>query len=722
MAAPEKIRTVDLFCGCGGLALGFELHKGTLEYETVLGADIDDAALRVFNHNIGPANLSIPTGRHCDLSWFEHPTEFLLYYLAHFALWRPDRELHAALKSAGLNRFLAGVRALDDAFSARAEELAASAPYRAQWACVDPKAVSLALYRGVLGRLGIRSLKTLVMAKDALPWAAECDYFEVTPKSAGGPVHETLRQSAQYLWDAQVERLIESAGSRGRGQHGPVAQRMMTVARFLLSPVGDELKNIWVGWRSQRDSLRAAFCLSLGSKLESLYNHGRRVDLVLGGPPCKGWSRIGRAVGVSLRDQGVHAWACKAYGDERNALLHKYVLVLDSLRPSVFLFENVAHFQSSLRTAAGLIHASTVLEEAIASLAKNGVRYHVDSKIVCARNHGVPQDRERFILAGCRAKGPEESWLHNFFEKLPRYQDDVPLLEALQGLASPGVFDPSDRSSCRPDHEVSSYTLVDPAMPSSWQAYIRWIRQVDPRTKANPMKVDGHITRKLRSDDLSLVKYLAPGMRWMDYKLGSMPTLLEIRALLDSIKNYQQDHRSSQLPSRANIDRLTTKMDDSLFLRLLLEALAPPGSKEEGHHLLQNGYLAKGTDNHGDWLERLSPSYPCKTIVAHIGKDTYGYIHPYEPRSLSLRETARVQTFPDYFSLGLAGVVDTYAMIGNAVPPLLANHFAATFHQIHQKQEIFSPEAICAVSKDAPATKRKKLTRGTERLNPGLDL
>jgi site-specific DNA-cytosine methylase len=54
-----------------------------------------------------------------------------------------------------------------------------------------------------------------------------------------------------------------------------------------------------------------------------------------------------------------------------------------------------------------------------------------------------------------------------------------------------------------------------------------------------------------------------------------------------------------------------------------------------------------------------------------------------------MREAARVQSFPDGFRFRLAGIVEGYAMIGNAVPPLLANTFAVRLAELASKYNIF---------------------------------
>src|SRR4029453_12005082 len=126
-------------------------------------------------------------------------------------------------------------------------------------------------------------------------------------------------------------------------------------------------------------------------------DHG--VDVLVGGPPCQGFSRIGRGKIRSLRESGVQAHVDAEAGDERNKLLYAYVLMVSALRPRVFVFENVRHFQEEARTPRGVFRADELLAEAIEDLSSGHLRYGVSSRIVHAVRHGVPQTRERYFMA-----------------------------------------------------------------------------------------------------------------------------------------------------------------------------------------------------------------------------------------------------------------------------------------------------------------------------------
>ncbi len=86
-------------------------------------------------------------------------------------------------------------------------------------------------------------------------------------------------------------------------------------------------------------------------------------------------------------------------------------------------------------------------------------------------------------------------------------------------------------------------------------------------------------------------------------------------------------------------------------------------------------------DTFDDKYKKLDWDSRSRSITAHIAKDGYWYIHPSELRTLTVREAARIQTFPDRFRF--AGTrSDAFRQIGNAVPPLLGAAAAAVLQPL----------------------------------------
>ncbi len=680
----RTVRTVDLFSGTGGLSLGFHLHCGSLRFHTVMALDNKPVAVRTYNGNLpaGP-DAMIPTARVCDLTWFSAPSEVLLYYLVHYAMHEPDLALAGRLleKPLEVGRFITGIREIDRAAAELFREISASADYRAQFASVDGRTFNLQIVQAFLRRLGFAGLRSIVIDDAFSPWRDEAYDRLAAPVGAHlvvEPIAEILL-SVQSDWDDEVEAMREASLREGRGQHEVVAARLRQLLGLLDSPAGQRLRKAWIAWRASRDSLRAHYCTAYLDEFRSLYRDGRSIQLILGGPPCKGFSRIGRAVIESLRDQGVHAWVSKDYGDQRNALLHKYVLFLEALQPDAFVFENVSNFQSRLRTPNGWLDAPAVLTESIAELSNEELHYVVESAIVRTKLHAIPQDRTRYLMVGFNQAEPTERVEHGFFP-LERQSPEVPLKVALSGLPEPGVFVQGSRD-VDTGYRVSAYAVADDAMPQAHRRYLEWIRQAPPASGRPRTWVDGHIVRQLRDDDRALLGMFGPGKRWMDYKLDRGETIEELRQLIELTRSNGFDPKFHDL-----IATLEAKVNEGLLLRLLIENEQEDG---ETSHLLDSVYLTKGTDAHGDWFQRLSPERPSKTIVAHIGKDTYGFLHPYLSRAISLREAARIQSFPDFFSFAGAGVVDAYSLVGDAVPPLLANQLAGRLEELDARNPIF---------------------------------
>ena len=333
--------------------------------------------------------------------------------------------------------------------------------------------------------------------------------------------------------------------------------------------------------------------------------------------------------------------------------------------------------------------APALLEAAIEQLTEHSIHYSVNSAVVNAAAHAVPQNRLRYIMTGLNKEYGQEETARALLS-IPSFASEVPLQIALMGLDEPGEFVPGARNGIRVEHSVKAYTMLDERMPQSHVRYLRWIRQPRKGECSEPEETDAHITRRPRPDDLALIRKFAPGQRWMDYRLQRSRTLGDLRSLIEKLREHVKNVPSPSLPDETILDELLDRVDTNLFLRLLLEDVELPLDFAEENHLLSGSYLSRGTNRNGDWFHRLTSSRPSKTIVAHIGKDTYGYIHPYENRALSMREAARIQSFPDHFRFGTAGVVDGYTMIGNAVPPLLAVHFAECFSEVHKAYAVFA--------------------------------
>jgi DNA (cytosine-5)-methyltransferase 1 len=96
------------------------------------------------------------------------------------------------------------------------------------------------------------------------------------------------------------------------------------------------------------------------------------------------------------------------------------------------------------------------------------------------------------------------------------------------------------------------------------------------------------------------------------------------------------------------------------------------------------------SDTFNDKYKRLDWDDLSRTITAHIAKDGYWYIHPAEHRTLTVREAARIQTFPDSFRF-FGTRSDAFRQIGNAVPPILGRVVAESILPLAEPRQELAP-------------------------------
>lgn len=131
---------------------------------------------------------------------------------------------------------------------------------------------------------------------------------------------------------------------------------------------------------------------------------------------------------------------------------------------------------------------------------------------------------------------------------------------------------------------------------------------------------------------------------------------------------FQTQARIGMLTSEANViyDHFTraVRADDREAFKLMAKGYRYPDLPDQ---------LKRYRDDiFDDKYNRLRWEDRSRSITAHIAKDGYWYIHPSEHRTLTVREAARIQTFPDHFRFS-GSRSDAFRLIGNAVPPLLGS-------------------------------------------------
>ncbi len=378
----------------------------------------------------------------------------------------------------------------------------------------------------------------------------------------------------------------------------------------------------------------------LRGKLESdeVLARGDNISLVAGGPPCPGFSLIGRSKIMDLIRKGEGDYAGRKefehrfIDDPRNRLFREFVKYVQVFQPDYFLMENVTGMRSYNLDGDPVIQ---VIKDSF------GDDYNVEDFVLRASDYGVPQNRQRIIFLGSRAGMPRCE------APEPTHPDNkITAFDAIRDLWN---VKPTDDGivRVRDDDRDTAGRRFRTEM-RNWECYREDGNSVASRTGRKTC----HWTRKVNDRDSVLFPFIRSGAP--SFQKGSVTI---------------PDSRPRQIYGDIYPD-----MWESHIVPAFKKAGLSAWKRYGRHHVRnKNGkrWVMYPSEIFKDKMRRIRWDKPAPTIVAHLAKDGYMFIHPSEHRTITVREAARFQSFPDAFEFR-GPMSAQFHQVGNAVPPVMA--------------------------------------------------
>ena len=378
------------------------------------------------------------------------------------------------------------------------------------------------------------------------------------------------------------------------------------------------------------------------------------VDVIIGGPPCQAFARVGRA---KLREVADHPEAFRQ--DTRGNLYLRYLAYVRKFQPLALLMENVPDVLN--------YGGHNIPHEMCEVLSEMG--YVCRYTLLNAAYYGVPQMRERmFLIAYARELEAEVVFPSpTHWVELPRgYEGSRQVaLKSLGGglfngdLFTIGFYMASREASPELPHAVTAQEALSDLPPIT--------QHLEGKMKRGTRRFNQQIPYP---DGVTISSYARVMRDWpgfenhegvSDHVIRSLPRDYDIFRRMNPGDQYPEAYQHAlnlfqdklkQLAQEGNVVQPNTlKYED------LKRKIVPP-------------YDAAKFPN--KW-RKMEPDKPARTLMAHLGKDGYSHIHydSIQARTISVREAARLQSFPDGFEF--CGTMNpAFRQIGNAVPPLFA--------------------------------------------------
>jgi len=437
---------------------------------------------------------------------------------------------------------------------------------------------------------------------------------------------------------------------------------------------------------------KEALCLELGKDNDTIQKEidaaiGKDDCILIGGPPCQAYSLVGRARNSSITNY-------KAEDDHRNFLYLEYLKVIARYQPKVFVMENVKGMLSAKingqpifdQIKADLEDPSKTTNELtfngrkkqkyrIVPVIKSSIKDDLLSKdvdhflpkdyIIKSENYGIPQKRHRVILLGLR-EDIAEQWSNNLM--LKPCKDPVSIKDVIDDL-------PKLRSGLsKLENTADNWTKT--IQDGAEEIHIE-LSNTEFKPLALAMK---EISLKINSPEIE------QGLN-LGLKISNTTKILENNTQLK--KWLIKEKMDGYITNHQTRGHLAKDLNRYLFcstwaqLATKLKWSNPFPKSRDYPNILKPNHKNFDTGKFADRFRCQVSQSPATTITSHISKDGHYYIHydPLQCRSLTVREAARIQTFPDdYFFVG--NRTQQYVQVGNAVPPYLANKISEIVSKI----------------------------------------
>ncbi len=378
------------------------------------------------------------------------------------------------------------------------------------------------------------------------------------------------------------------------------------------------------------------------------------VDVIIGGPPCQAFARVGRA---KLREVADHPEAFKQ--DARGNLYLRYLAYVRKFQPLAILMENVPDVLN--------YGGHNIPHEMCEVLSEMG--YVCRYTLLNAAYYGVPQMRERmFLIAYARElAGAVEFPSPTHWVELPRGYEgsrQVALKSLGGGLFSGNLF---TNSFYTPSPEASPELPYAVTAQEALSDLPRITQHLEGKMKRGTRRFNQRIPYP---ENGAISSYANLMRNWLgfanhegvsDHVIRSLPRDYDIFRCMNPGDQYPEAYKHALTLFEAKLEHLAQEGN-------VIRSGTP--EYEELKKMMVPPYDAAKFPN--KW-RKMEPDKPARTLMAHLGKDGYSHIHydSTQARTISVREAARLQSFPDGFEF--CGTMNpAFRQVGNAVPPLLA--------------------------------------------------